>query len=74
MVTTMARRIRGAGVKALRLPFDLARGLFRRTSATAEMLSDAGHGPEPWREDSEFESPYAGVGPVAEDDSDRHPA
>jgi hypothetical protein len=37
----------------------------------AEMLSDAGHGPRRWRERSDLDNPYAGVGPIPPDD--RHP-
>jgi hypothetical protein len=71
IITTIAHRVWGGLVKAVRVLAGMVRGLFGMTSATAEMLSDAGHGPEPWREDGEFENPYAGAGPEPDDTLDR---
>jgi len=45
--------------------------LWHATGAVAEMLSDAGHGPPRWRENSDIPNPYAGsgLGPVPADES-----
>lgn len=45
--------------------------LWHALGSLAEMLSDAGHGPDRWREQSDVPNPYAGAGPVPPDD--RHP-
>jgi hypothetical protein len=37
----------------------------------AELLSDAGHGPRRWREDADLPNPYAGIGPIEDDDRPR---
>jgi hypothetical protein len=38
----------------------LPRRLWHEAVDSAEMLSDAGHGPAPWQETSEVDNPYAG--------------
>ena len=43
--------------------------LWHAIGRLAEMLSDAGHGPRRWREDSDIPNPYAGSGPVPVDES-----
>lgn len=44
--------------------------LWHAVGSLAEMLSDAGHGPRPWRERSEVPNPYAGAGPIPKDERD----
>jgi len=45
--------------------------LWHAVGSLAEQLSDAGHGPRRWREQSDEPNPYAGIGPIPPDD--RHP-
>jgi hypothetical protein len=45
--------------------------LWHDVGELAELLSDAGHGPTRWREDSDLDNPFAGEGPIPPDD--RHP-
>ena len=63
---------RGLGVKAVpTAAIAILRRAWRAVASLAEDLSDAGHGPRPWRESSDVPNPYAGAGPVPPDDD--HP-
>lgn len=63
--TTRTSSHRGLGPGAVVITaFAVLRRTWQAVASLAEVLSDAGHGPRRWREDSEVPNPYAGMGPV----------